>query len=111
LLQLKPYKSVVIHALQLHDPTSRVHCCSWFLQCTTEDEIDLQPTFFSDEAWFHLHGYINTKNIPYWNSQNPHLTNKACLHPVKVGVGQAVSARRIAQPAIFLREQLIVKDM
>jgi hypothetical protein len=75
LLQLTPYKTIVIHALQLHDPANRVHSCSWFLQCITEDEIDLQLTFFSDEAWFGLLGYINTKNNCYWSSQNPHLTH------------------------------------
>jgi hypothetical protein len=71
LLQLKPYKTMVIHALQLRNPASRVHFCCWFLKCVTEDEIDRQLTFFSDEAWFGLQGYINMKNNRSWNSQNP----------------------------------------
>jgi hypothetical protein len=101
LLQFKPYKTIVIHALQLHDPASRVHFCSWFLQCVTEDEIVLQLTFFSDEAWFGLQGYINMKNNRSWNSQNPHLTHEVWLHPGKLGVWHAVRARRIAQSAFF----------
>jgi transposase len=32
LLKLRPYKTTVLNALQLHDPASRVHFCSWFLQ-------------------------------------------------------------------------------
>jgi hypothetical protein len=32
--------------------------------------IDLQLSFFSDEVWFHLQGYINTQNNCYWISQN-----------------------------------------
>jgi hypothetical protein len=44
-------------------------------------------SFFSDEEWFHLQGYINTQNNSYWNSQNPHLTHEAPLHPVKVVSG------------------------
>jgi hypothetical protein len=72
-----------------------------FLQCIIEDETDLQLTFFSDEAWFHLQGYINTKNNRYWSSENPHLTHKVWLHPVKVGVWHAVRARRIAGPLFF----------
>jgi hypothetical protein len=54
--------------------------------------IDPQLTFFSDEAWFHLQGYINTQNNCYWYSQNPHLTHEVPLHPVEVGVWCAVSA-------------------
>jgi transposase len=64
LLKLWPYKTTIIHALQPHDPASRVRFCNWFLQSV----IDPQLTFFSDEAWFHLQGYINTQNNRYWNS-------------------------------------------
>jgi hypothetical protein len=76
----------VIHALQLHDPASRVNFCSWFLQYIVEGEIDSQLTLFSDEAWFHLQGYINTQNNFYWSSQSPNVTQEVLLHPVKVGV-------------------------
>jgi hypothetical protein len=57
LLHLRPYKTTVIHALQLCDPASRVR---WFLQSVVEGEIDPQLTFFSDEAWLHMQGHINT---------------------------------------------------
>jgi hypothetical protein len=45
LLKLRHYKTV-IHALQNRGPASRVHFCSWFLQCVIEDEIDLNPCDF-----------------------------------------------------------------
>jgi hypothetical protein len=77
---------------------TRVHFCGWFLQSLIEGEINLQLTFFSDEAWFHLQQYINTQNNRYWSSQNPHLTHEVPRHPVKVGVWCAVSARRFAVP-------------
>jgi hypothetical protein len=44
---------------------------------------------------------MNTENIRYWSSQNPHLRYKVPLHPVKVGVWCAVSARRTAGPVLF----------
>jgi hypothetical protein len=74
-LKLRPYKTTVIHALQPLDPASKVYFYSWFLQPVFEGEIDPQLTFFSDEAWFRLQGYINTQNNRYWSSQNPHLTH------------------------------------
>jgi hypothetical protein len=86
LLKLIPYKTTVNLTLQPHNSASRVCFCSWFLQSVVEGEIDPQLTFFSNEAWFHLQGYINMQNNHYWSSQNPHLTHKAPLHPVKVGV-------------------------
>jgi hypothetical protein len=65
LLKLRPYKTTVIHVLQPCDPAIRVHFCSWFLQPVIESEIHLQLTFFSDETWFHLQGYINMENNRY----------------------------------------------
>jgi hypothetical protein len=38
------------------------------------------------------------QNNHYWNAQNPHLTHEVLLHPVKVGVCCAVSAKRIVLP-------------
>jgi hypothetical protein len=40
-LKPRPYKTTVIHVLQLYNPASRVHFCSWFLQSVIEGEIDL----------------------------------------------------------------------
>jgi hypothetical protein len=48
---------------------------------------------------------MNTQNNRYWNSQNPHLTYEALLHPVKVGVWCAVSERRIIGP-VFCNETI-----
>jgi hypothetical protein len=108
-LKLRPYTTAVIHALQPRDPDSRVHFSSWFLQSTVAGEVNLHFTFFSDEAWCHLQGYINMQNNRYWSSQNPHLTQEVLLHPVKVGVWYTVS-KRIVGP-VFLTKQLIAKHM
>jgi hypothetical protein len=86
LLKLRPYKITAIHALQLRDPTRRVHFFSWFLQSVVLGKIDPQFTFFSDEPCFHLQGYINTQNNRYWSSQIPRVTHEVPLHPLKVGV-------------------------
>jgi hypothetical protein len=94
LLKLRPYKATVIHILQPCHSASRVQFCSWFLQYVVEGEIDQQLTFFSDEAWFHLQGYINTQNNCYWSSQNRHLTHEVPLCRGKVGVWCAVKCKK-----------------
>jgi hypothetical protein len=62
LLKLRPFKTTVTNALQPRDPVSMVQFCSWFVQSVVEGEIDPQLTFFSDEALFHLQGYISTQS-------------------------------------------------
>lgn len=37
----------------------------------------------SDEAWFHLTGYVNSQNTHLWPMENPH---EVPLHPLKIGV-------------------------
>jgi hypothetical protein len=65
--------------LRPRNPASGVQFCSWFLQSAVKGEIDPQLTFFSDEASFQF----------------------LLLHPLKVGVWCAVSARRIVGPVFF----------
>jgi hypothetical protein len=44
LLKFRPYKTTVIHALQLCDLAGTVHFCGWFLHGVVEVEIDPQLT-------------------------------------------------------------------
>jgi hypothetical protein len=101
LVKLTPYKTIVIHALQPHNPDSRVHFCSWFLQSVVKGQIDPQLTFSSDAACFHLQGYTNMQNNCYWCPQNPHITHEIPLRRVKAGVCCASSARRIVGSVFF----------
>ena len=63
------------------------------------DLIDL--TYFSDEARFHLFGYVNSQNTRMWSSENPHFFVEFTLHPQKIGVWLTVSRRRIVGPIFF----------
>jgi hypothetical protein len=58
-------------------------------------------TFFIDEAWFHLSGYINAQNNRYWSSINPKQTFELLLHDQKIGVWCATTASRIVGPIFF----------
>jgi hypothetical protein len=42
-----------------------------------------QTGLLSNEAWFHLTGYVNSENTHLWPVENPH---EAPLHPMKTGV-------------------------
>ena len=55
----------------------------------------------TDEAWFHLSGYVNSQNSRHWAIENPHVIHESPLHPVKIGVWCAISAQRIVGPIFF----------
>jgi hypothetical protein len=56
---------------------------------------------FTDEAWFHLSGYVNSQNYHTWATENPHVYEESPLHPQKIGVWCTVSRHRIIGPLFF----------
>jgi len=57
--------------------------------------------WFSDEAWFHLSGYVNSQNSRIWGSENPNAIHEEPLHSEKIGVWCGMSRRRIIGPIFF----------
>ena len=59
------------------------------VSCLTRLSADpgvLDYTWFSDEAWFHLSGYVNSQNFRIWASENPNAVHEEPLHSEKIGV-------------------------
>jgi hypothetical protein len=53
-------------------------CCHWFNLTTNDDLLDL--FFFSDEAWFHLSGYVNLQNMRIRSRENLQFFRESSLH-------------------------------
>lgn len=104
-LQMFPYK------IQTHQPLSpnainaRYNFANAMLQLVDDGELDVGNIWFSDEAYFHLDGYVNKQNSRIWRSENPHIAEPASLHSPKIMVWAAVSSKGIIGP--FFREQPI----
>ncbi|RZC35577.1 hypothetical protein BDFB_015143 [Asbolus verrucosus] len=96
-LDMHLYKMQSYQALLPADHPRRLAYCYWFNNNLMNDEL-LNLTFFSDEAWFHLSGYINSQNMRMWSTDNPHIFIESPLHAQKIGVWMAVSRRRIIGP-------------
>ncbi|KAL1488740.1 hypothetical protein ABEB36_014539 [Hypothenemus hampei] len=103
-----PYKVSVVQQLYPLDFGKRIAYCQWFNAHMDNDEI-LDLSFFSDEAWFHLSGYVNSQNYRTWSTENPHEFVETTLHPVKVRVWIAMSRRRIYGP-IFFEEHINARN-
>jgi hypothetical protein len=77
----------------------RLQYCRWFthfIQGGTDILV-----FYSDEAWFHLSGYVNSHNSRIRSAENPHTFHERPLHSLKVSVRCAVFRRRIIVPIFF----------
>jgi hypothetical protein len=69
----------------------------------------LDITWFTDYAWFHLSGHINTQDMHIWAEENPHEIHTEPLHLKKIRVWCALSRRQIIGP-IFL-DQIVTTEV
>jgi hypothetical protein len=65
-----------MHKLLLLDVTQSVH----------DRVVDPVLLFMSNEAWFHISGFVTAQNTCHWDTKNPHTIHEGPLHDQKVGV-------------------------
>jgi hypothetical protein len=94
-LGLHPYKVSVVHQLLPGDSETRLHFCEWLGDVVENDPHFMDTCFFTDEAWFHLSGYVNSQNCRFWSTENPHIIHELPLHSAKLGVWAAMNAERV----------------
>jgi len=63
-----------------------------------ENENFIQNVWMSDEAHFHLDGFVNKQNFRYWSEENPRQLYQRPLHSDKVTVWCAISHYGIIGP-------------
>ena len=101
MLQFYSYRMQVFHELIPGDNAKRVNSCRWFKNLIRGNICVLDQVFFTDEASFHLSGYVNSQNYRTWKTENPHNYTETPLHPQKIGVWCAISRLRIIGPLFF----------
>ena len=90
--------SLFLYNIQLSQPLSedgidrRYNFSKEYGALLEENPNVVQVTWFSDEAHFHLNGYVNKQNTRFWATQNPHITVANPLHPERVTVWCALSS-------------------
>lgn len=99
-LHLFPYRMTCYQEIKEIDYPRRITFSQWFLNNFDNELLD--KTFFSDESWFYLNGYVNSQNMRMWTNEKPdNFFVETTLHPQKIGVWCAISRRRIIGPIFF----------
>ena len=103
-LKFHPYKLQIVQELKENDHQLRLEFCQQIMTNINEDNEFLDKLWMSDEAHFHLTGYVNKQNYRYWADSNPKEVHERPLHSSKVTVWCAVSSHGVIGPYIFENE-------
>lgn len=100
-LKMFPYKIQTAQQLLFADRQLRINYSRAVLNLA-RNEIDF-PTkiIMSDEAHFHLCGYVNKQNYRFWGTENPRILHEVPLHPLKVTVWCGIYGRNVIGPYFF----------
>ena len=93
-----PYRIKVAQELGELDKVSRLQFCDLFLYLVKNKSNIMNTLLMSDEANFHVSGYVNKQNCRYWAPNNPHELHQCPLHCEKVTVWCAVYSHGIFGP-------------
>lgn len=69
------------------------------MEAIAENENFCNSIVFSDEATFHLHGFVNRHNCRYWSDTNPHWMEEVhTQRPQKINVWAGIVGQHIVGP-------------
>ncbi|XP_055308971.1 uncharacterized protein LOC129572881 [Sitodiplosis mosellana] len=100
-LGLHAYKIVLTQELEPMDHEKRRDFVEWVEGKEAADADFLKKVIFSDEAHFHLNGYVNRQNCRFWGSENPRETEEVSAHPARCTVWCGLWAGGIIGPYFF----------
>lgn len=100
-LNFHPYKIQIVQSLKPTDNQKRLQFCEEMARRLEENVDQVNNLWMSDEAHFHLSGFVNKQNFRYWSEENPGAIHEKPLHAEKVTVWCAMSARGIIGPFFF----------
>ena len=92
---------MVVQELLDRDHEIRVACCQDILEHVPANAVLIT----SDEAHFHLSGYVYKQNFRYWSESNPRSLHEKPLHSERVTVWCAVANFGVWGPYSFEEEE------
>lgn len=101
-LKFHPYKIMVVQKLLPTDHLQRLQFSQRMLELMEDENVVIM---MSDEAHFHIDGYVNKQNCRYWADASPRDLHQRPLHSDKVTVWCGVSKLGIIGPFFFENER------
>lgn len=106
-------KDLHMHAYKIHltqqllptDHRQRREFVRWVME---QQEVDIDfpdKIIFSDEAHFHLDGFVNKQNCRIWGTENPRVIQEKHIHPKRVTVWCALWSGGIIGPFFFENDE------
>jgi hypothetical protein len=112
--------SQIVQTPNTRDYGARVRFCQEILGLIGEDEDLAKNISMNDETYFHVSGFVNKQNIPYWSKANPRALHEKPIHSQKVRIWCVMSAsgikrsyflENVAGNAITVKEDRYVEMM
>ena len=98
-LKFHPYKIMVVQQMCEGDFIRRKKFCERMIDILEDDPNSV--IVMSDEAHFHLNGYVNKQNFRYWATANLRELHERPLHSPKVTVWCGVTSAEVVGPLLF----------
>lgn len=100
-IKFHPYKLQIVQKINERDKEARLAFCTTMNGLLRETPDILNHLLMTDEAHFHLSGFVNKQNMRYWSSVNPQELHQRPLHSPKVTVWCGVGVFGIVGPYFF----------
>jgi hypothetical protein len=103
--QLSTGTTLPLQELKPSDYVARQQFSEKMIEKINNDANFVNKFSMSDEAHFHISGYVNKQNCRYWAPENPRRLHERPLHRQKATVWCFVSMRGVTGPYFFEDER------
>jgi hypothetical protein len=104
-----PFKIQTVQEVNKRDKQCRIHVQfgNQILDVVRQRPGIVNALQMSDEAYFHLSGYVKTQNVQYWAPHSPHDLHQRTLHSLKVTAWCTVRSCGIIGPSLRTVQNLL----
>ena len=99
-LNFHPYKIAIVQELSDHGMPNHRISSEQLLKMLKDDGV-INTVLTTDEACFHLSGYVNKQNYHYWAPENPQELNQHPLHSERLTVWCGITSFAVLGPYFF----------
>lgn len=100
-MHFHPYKIQIVQKILPQDKLARLQFSNTMLRMLQDEPDLINKLLMSDEAHFHLSGFVNKQDMRYWSQVNPKKIHEKPLHSPKVTVWCGIGTFGVVGPYFF----------